>query len=351
MRMPSPGTPVDLTIVLALAFLALPGAAAGSAAPCDRTVASGQDIQGALYSLPDNGSHETVCLAPGEHRVSNMIVIERSHVTLRAQGDGATLRMEPGVSSPVLVIGDAHPREPQFRITEVTVEGLRIVGGGESDSEFYPHLPYLSNSAVVVRSGERIELRDLDVTDCRSACLLTEYASRGVTIEGNTVTNAVWDGISLNRAGATRVVDNVIRDNVAAGITVEHLKGGRISGNRIEGNDSHGIYLADAVDNVFRYNAFLSNHLAGVFLTCSIRYRDPVVCWPGSMSRGNLFEDNRFEGNRFAYQVGVDDVANCLDHDGPMNMVRGNAFMESRNKHPSRERYGDCLPNLADDLP
>lgn len=301
-----------------------------------------ESLQGVLHSLPRDGSHVTVCLAPGVHEVSNLIAIERSHVTLRSAGPPATLKMEPGVSSPVLVIGDAEPREPTFRVSDVTIEGLKIVGN-DSEREFHPHLRYLSNSAVVVRSGDRIELRELAVTECRSACLLTEHGSRNVTIAHNTISSATWDGISLNRAGPTRVIGNVIRDNTAAGITVEHLRNGEIIGNRIEGNGSHGIYLADAENNVFRDNEFENNHLAGIFLTCSVRSRDPVQCWRDSISHDNLFTSNRFASNRFAYQIAVDDAANCLGRRGPVNTSRGDSFTESRIEHPSRERYGDCL--------
>jgi parallel beta-helix repeat protein len=322
-----------------------------AAQTCQRTIHPGENIQQVMRSLPDDGRHVTVCLGAGVHRVSGMISIERSHLMLRSATDRATLQMAPGVSSPVLVIGDAHHREPAFRVVDVTIQGLRVQGGGPSEYEFHPDLRYLSNSAVVVRSGSGIHLRNLEVSGCRSACLLTEYGSRHVTIEGNTIHDAVWDGISLNRAGSTRVVRNVIRDNAAAGITVEYLEDSQILDNRIEGNGSHGVYLAHGIDNVFRNNAFVDNELAGVFLTCSIRHRDPVQCWPDSMSLGNVFVNNRFEGNRYAYQVAVDDAANCLSPQGPVNVSRGDTLVNAPVEHPSTERYGDCLRLEDTELP
>jgi parallel beta-helix repeat protein len=345
---------LGLGLLLFAIALVKPVAASPLAAAqtCQRTIHPGDDIRQVIRSLPDDGSHITVCLAPGVHRVSGMITIERSHLMLRSATDRATLQMAPGVSSPVLVIGDAHHREPAFRIVDVTIQGLRVEGGGPSEHEFHPDLPYLSNSAVVVRSGSGIHLRNLDVSGCRSACLLTEYGSRDVTIEGNTVHGAVWDGISLNRAGPTRVIGNVIRDNTAAGITVEYLEDSQILDNRIEGNGSHGIYLAHGMDNVFRDNAFIDNELAGVFLTCSIRHRDPVQCWPDSMSLGNVFANNRFEGNRHAYQIAVDDAANCLSPQGPVNVSRGDSFGHTPLvAQPPTERYGECLRIEAPELP
>lgn len=125
-------------------------------------------------------------------------------------------------------------------VSDVTIQRLRTAGSN-SKPEFHPHRPYSSNSEAVVRSGDRIELRDLTVTDCRNACLLTVYHGRKVAIARNEVSNAAWDGITLNCAGPTRVTDNLIHDNTAAGVTVEHLHGGEITGNRIERKGSHGV--------------------------------------------------------------------------------------------------------------
>ncbi len=328
------------------AWLAL-GAGSAVAEPgkdCDRLVRPGENLQSALDGLPDNGEHQTVCLASGTFAVPDMITVERSNLTLRGQGPRATLlRLAESVESPVLVFGDAHHRVPERPIRRITVENLGIRGGGEGGREFRADLPYLSNSGLIVRRGEDVVLRNLDVRHCRSACLLTEHHSRDVRIENNHVSQAQWDGISLNRAGPTRVVGNTIVDNVAAGITVEYLQGGEIVDNVIADNGSHGIYLADAEHNRFRDNLFRNNQAAGVFLTCSIRHRDPVQCWDGSFSRHNTFSHNHFEHNRHSFRVAPDDTANCLGEAAPTNVSRGDTFLASPNHEPAWERYGRCI--------
>lgn len=320
-------------------------APANSQADCDRRVRPGENLQNALDGLPENGQHQTVCLDAGTYRLSEMVVIERDNLTLRGQGREATLlQMQEGISSPVLVLGDAYHREPQRPIRQVTVERLAIRGDAKAAREFKPALPYLSNSGLIVRRGEGIVLRDLDIRRCRSACLLTEYHSRDVLIENNTISQAEWDGLSLNRAGPTRVVGNVIEDNVAAGITVEYLQGSEVVDNVIADNGSHGVYLADAEHNRFSNNLISNNQLAGIFLTCSIRHRDPVLCWDNSFSRDNVFEHNRFEDNRYGFRVAVDKAANCQSRGGPpTNVSQGDVFVDSPNKEPAWEEYGRCI--------
>lgn len=311
---------------------------------CSRRVTTGEDLQVTLDGLPENGSHQIVCLDAGTFHLKDMVVLERNNLTLRGAGpDKSILQMASGVSSPVLVLGDAHHQEPQRPIRQVTVEGLGIHGGGHSDSEFRPDLPYLSNSGLIVRRGEQITLRNLELNDCRSACLLTEYHSKDVLMENNHVSGAEWDGISLNRAGPTRIIGNTIENNTAAGITVEFMEGSEIRNNVIANNGSHGLYLADAEHNRFEKNMIRTNAGAGVFLTCSVRDRDPVLCWDNSFSRDNTFVDNRFEHNRFGYQVAVDKAANCLDFPSPPNVSRGDTFVDSPNHEPAWEEYGHCL--------
>ncbi len=332
-------------VVIMLVLLALSSPVwADDGGQCNRRVATGDDVQLALDGLPDNGSHQTVCLDAGTFHLQDMVTLERSNVTLRGVGAEKTiLQMAAGTSSPVLVLGDARHQQPGHLIKQVTVEGLGIRGGGHSDSEFRPDRPYLSNSGLIVRRGERVTLRNLDLNDCRSACLLTEYHSRDVLMENNHVSGAQWDGISLNRAGPTRIIGNTIENNTAAGITVEFMEAGEVVNNLIANNGSHGLYLADAEHNRFERNVIRANAGAGVFLTCSVRDRDPVLCWDNSFSQDNTFVDNRFEHNRFGFQVAVDKAANCLGFPSPPNVSRGDTFVGNPNHEPVWEQYGHCL--------
>jgi parallel beta-helix repeat protein len=302
-------------------------------------------LQRALDRVSRSGKPATLCLGAGEFRLPGFVSISRDGVSLRGEGSSTVLRLDEGVQSPVIVIGDYRHQIPARVVSNVTVERLRIVGGGEGGSEFHPAYPYLTNSAVVVRSGQNIDLRGLDVGACRSACLLTEYDSREVTIEGNAISASTWDGISLNRTSRTRLLGNSIRGNRAAGITTEHLEDSVIEGNTISDNRSHGVYLADSYRNWFGGNQFSGNTNAGVFLTCAVRYRDPgpTRCWDDSMSQANTFEANEFLGNRLGYIVAADAAANCKKSGTVPNVSSGDRFVQNAPVEQNPATQGQCL--------
>jgi parallel beta-helix repeat protein len=318
---------------------------AGGGDGCTRTVAPGADLQQALDSLgSDHDAPATLCLSAGEFRLPGFLSITHDGVRLRGDGPATVLRLEDAVESPVIVIGDHRHQVPTHVVADVLVERLRIVGNGDAGREAHPVHPYLTNSAVVVRSGQSITLRELDVSACRSACVLTEYQTRDVTIERNSIGGSTWDGISLNRTAAARVVDSIIRDNRAAGITAEHLEDSVIERNAITGNRSHGVYLADSYHNRFSGNRLARNTNAGVFLTCSVRHRDPgpVLCWDASMSADNTFDGNEFVANRLGYIVAADAAANCKSG-AALNVSRADRFLDNPPVEQNGARDGDCL--------
>src|SRR5581483_6154750 len=60
---------------------------------------------------------------------------DRDRLTLRGAGPATVLRLEEGSESPVVVIGDVAHATPPRVTANVTVEHLRIVGGGRGGSE------------------------------------------------------------------------------------------------------------------------------------------------------------------------------------------------------------------------
>lgn len=336
-----------LALLLPLTLASIPASAAlatntGERPACTVRVVPGDDLQAAIDALPDDGRPASVCLAAGEYALDRLLAIRRDGLRLRGEGHATVLRMADGVQQPLIVVGDHERREPRRTIRDVAIEDLQLIGA-EAEHEFMPELPYLSNSAVVVRGGERIRLAGLKASRCRSACLLTEHGSREVTIEDNDVSAAAWDGVSFNSSSHIRLIDNDIHGNVAAGITAEDLEDSEIRDNRIERNGSHGVYLSDSARNRFVDNTFADNRDTGVFLACAVRRHDaPVHCWDHSMSHDNLFEHNRFQDNPYAYRIGVDDRAPCAGPGWRPNLWRGNQA-DASGQDPRADLYGDCV--------
>jgi parallel beta-helix repeat protein len=327
--------------LLCVALLA--AAASARAADCAASLRPGDDVQQAVDRV---GSGGRVCLGPGEFRLRRFLAIRTDGVTLRGAGRATVLRLDDGVESAVVVVGDHEHERPARPVSDVTIERLRIVGGGRAGSEHHPAHPYLTNSAVVVRGGRNVALRRLEVTACRSACLLTEHDTRDVAIERNRIEGSVWDGISFNRTARVRLVGNRIRGNGAAGITCEHLEDGVVERNVVRANGTHGIYLADSYRNRVVGNRFADNVLSGIFLTCAVRERTPpVLCWKDSMSEANVFERNAFVGNRVGFTVAADAASNCRPAGRRFEPNRSRADVFARNPpdEPYAAAYGRCL--------
>ena len=308
-------------------------------------IPAGHALQHALDRLSANDRPATLCLGAGEFRLPGFVSIGRDGVRLRGEGNSTVLRLADGSQSPIVVVGDYRHQTPARAVASVTIERLRIIGGGGGGSEVQPERPYLTNSSLVIRSGPHIRLRDLDVSGCRSACILTEHDSRDVTIERCTISGSTWDGISLNRTSRVRLVRNIIRDNTAAGITAEHLEDSVVERNTLSDNRSHGVYLADSYRNRFVENLFSANTNAGVFLTCALRdrYPGPVRCWDDSMSQANTFEGNLFVDNRLGYIVAADAAANCTKAGVMPNVSRGDRFLTGPSIEQRSATYGRCL--------
>jgi parallel beta-helix repeat protein len=303
----------------------------------------GDDLQQAI-DVAANGRRPIVCLGPGEFLLRRFLSIRHDGTVLRGAGVSTVLRLEEGTESPVVVVGEWEERVPRRATSNVTIESLRIVGGGERGSEVLPGHPYLTNSAVVVRTGRNVTVRNASITACRSACVLTELDTRRVTIEHDDISGSVWDGIALNRTTRARIVGNTIHDNTAAGISTEHLEDSVVETNVVSHNRTHGIYLSDSYRNTIADNRFIGNVLSGVFLTCAVESHEPAVqCWKDSMSAGNELERNQFVGNRVGYMVGGNASASCARRNFTPNVSGGDLFVRNPRQDPRANEFGVCL--------
>ena len=302
------------------------------------TLSPGDDVQRAVERAA------VVCLHPGDFVLRRFLTIRRDGRVVRGAGPQTVLRLETGVQSPVVVIGDPDRPVPPRSTAHVTIESLHIVGGGPDGAETLPDRPYLTNSALVVRGGRDVTIRKVAISGCRSACLLTERDTRRITIADSDIGGSVWDGVALNRTSDARIVGNTIHDNTAAGVTAEHLVRSVVTDNVVRDNRMHGLYLSDSYGNTFARNLFSGNVLSGVFLTCAVRDRDPPVrCWTQSMSADNVFTHGRFVDNRVGYMVGADASAPCRGRGFTPNRSRADHFLRTPRADPRAAAFGRCL--------
>jgi parallel beta-helix repeat protein len=347
---PSPDHTAHLRVLVVLACLSvLRPANAAERDRCSVRPHPGDDLQQAI-DVAARERTAIVCLGPGDFALHRFLSIRHDGVVLRGAGSSTVIRLEEGTESPVVVVGEWEERVPQRATSNVTIENLRIVGGGKEGGEVLPAYPYLTNSAVAVRAGRNIAIRNASITACRSACVLTELDTRRVTIEHDDISGSVWDGIALNRTTRARIIGNTIHDNTAAGISTEHLEDSVVEANVVSHNRTHGVYLSDSYRNTIADNRFTGNVLSGVFLTCAVRSREQAVqCWKDSMSAGNVLERNQFVGNRVGYMVGGNASASCARRGFTPNLSGGDLFVRNPRQDPRATEFGVCLRYVRPD--
>ena len=86
---------------------------------------TGAEIQQALDALPASGGE--VVLPPGRFEVSQPIVLQRDHQTLRGSGAATVLHLADNANCPVIIMGEPV-NHPQQTVRHLRVGGLFIDG-------------------------------------------------------------------------------------------------------------------------------------------------------------------------------------------------------------------------------
>ena len=108
------------------------------------------EIQQALDRLPASGGE--VVLPPGTFEVSQPIVLQRDHQSLRGSGDATVLHLADGANCPVIILGEPI-NHPQRTVKDLRVSGLFIDGNR-----------YRQQRELWRLSGEGSEIRNNGIT-------------------------------------------------------------------------------------------------------------------------------------------------------------------------------------------
>lgn len=122
---------------------------------------------------------------------------------------------------------------------------------------------------------------------------------RNVEMTGN------GSGITLLQCTNMNIINNILRDR-AIGIVVDSSYNNRIVGNEISNEQTRGIALANATDNLIQANTFINNSYA-------------IGPFGDSQSNGNTIASNNFTANTYA--ITVTGISNII----------GNYFEKNQN--------------------
>ncbi|HOO53398.1 MAG TPA: NosD domain-containing protein [Methanothrix sp.] len=176
----------------------------------------------------------------------------------------------------------------------------------------------------------------------------TEYPCAGIsvtsdnnTIEGNTVSDNKWDGISLDYSSGNTIFGNTVTDNAATGIYLRYSSDNTIKdntansnglsgislwpssqnnvviGNTANYNTQNGIYVGESIDNTIEDNAANNNGYDGISLYPSSE--NNIVkgniatgntqsgLYLGSFSNSNTISGNTATGNDYGIYISSSD--------------------------------------------
>jgi hypothetical protein len=306
---------------------------------CTVTVGAGSagrgdydDLQKAVDSLTGPGR---VCLLPGEHKLTETVVIGQAGVVVA--GCGGEARVVAPAGKPALRVSQADavgleelrveaddaPAVQADGCTRLRVLGCRLTstGGGE---------------ALVVSGGE-----DVEVLDCRLDGLpALSVQARRVRLAGNRcATGGIWlrDG-----SADARIEDNEVGDGRGPGIALGGLapaqppsaKGAGVArvavlGNRVQGMEGSGVATVAATEEAPLADVRDLTVAANQIRSCARRPADPrydAEAVGGVTLRGVTdvrIHDNLIEGNG----GGEDGVRACgiFVHSSQGLQIRGNA--------------------------
>lgn len=226
---------------------------------------TGADIQKALDELPDGGE---VRLPAGTYHVSEPIVLRHDHQTLRGAGFSTVLLLADHANCPVVILGS--PIQPRTQATsdvhlsDVLIDGNRT----KQSSEFWRSArdgSFINNNGVAIWDVTDATVERVTCCHCRSGGLVMAETRR-IAIQNFSAFDNEYDGLACYSTEDSRFSDLNLRDNLAAGISLDlSFNHNVIACATMSGNDL-GVFMRASRNNLFQSMTIDRCHRYGVFM-------------------------------------------------------------------------------------
>jgi parallel beta-helix repeat protein len=238
----------------------------------------------------------------GVHRED--VIITKNGIKLRGEGDavieaparaGSPCSKFGGVLVAICVVGDFNPEtgEVNKRVRDVSVSGFTFRGFNDKEDAFVIDVIAARNATVV---GNRIT--------GNVASGIAFGKSVNTSIANNHVIGSpeTDQGIRVGSSSRTKIVNNVVRNNVF-GIDVEESTNTTIAGNDSIGNSVDGFGVIDSPGTKILSNVARRNDTVGIFLGDTQRANAKVVGNDLSGSDFGIYVSNSQGGSFAANEV------------------------------------------------
>lgn len=291
----------------------------GSAAPVDPAEGE-QGIAAALAAMPAGGG--VVELGAGTFTITTPLILDRDGVELRGQGAATILVLGDHANCPVVIIGS--PETPPARLVRrITVRNLLIDGNrARQDFECWgggcvgTGRAAVRNNGITVRGAEDVLVENVILRRARSGGIVLEKHCRRVRLHQLDAYDNEFDGVAAYETEDSDFTRLRLHHNRSAGFSFDwRFNRNRITDCVAEDNGSQGIFMRDAIANVFERVTLRNNAEQGVFM-------GETRTLPGTACRYNRFSAATITGNG-TQGIRIND-ASCNPNTLEDSLVRGN---------------------------
>ncbi len=255
-----------------------------------------QAIHAALAALPAGGG--VVELGAGTFRITQPIILDRSDVELRGQGQETRLELAAQANCPVVVIGNIGT-PPDWLVRKASVRRLFIDGnrteqrfecwGGLCDEQ---GRTALRNNGITIRGAEDVLVEDVIISRARSGGVVLEKHCRRVRLHRVEAYDNEFDGVAAYETEDSEFSEFNLHHNRSAGFSFDwRFNRNRITDSKAEDNGSQGIFMRDSNGNLFERLLLRNNGEQGLFMAETREL-------PGTACRYNRFSEVTITGNR-----------------------------------------------------
>ena len=225
------------------------------------------EIQQALDRLPASGGE--VVLPPGTFEVSQPIVLQRDHQSLRGSGDATVLRLADGANCPVIILGEPV-NNPQRTVENLRVSGLFIDGNrNHQKRELWRSRgegSEIRNNGITVQNVSDSVVEDVTCAYCRSGGLVTTRGVQRLTVRDLAAFDNEFDGLACYQTMDCLFTKLYLHDNPGAGISLDLAFNHNVISNAVLSANNLGIFMRASRDNQFHDISIFNSHHYGVFM-------------------------------------------------------------------------------------
>ncbi len=265
-------------------------------------------INKAIQSLPSKGG--TVLLPAGQIDCDQPIVLDRSNINLRGQGQDKTkIRLKDKVGSPLIIIGSLKilPQKtqkngiqyyPVVEVKNVEVSDLSVDGNWQShkspDTNADPKLGkevsisnnecydvaekkskscdndggrLVRNNGFTVRHSSNIRILNVTAENCLSGGMVLEKRSSDVTVENFISRKNFFDGFAGYETENSHFKNILLEKNVMSGISIDFLfERNHFEKIRLIDNGDNGIFSGSGGSNTFKEVEIRGNKNFGIYI-------------------------------------------------------------------------------------